>query len=254
MTLSRQIHFPSAPEELEIHSEYGRNWQWVLSPEGSDVAGMWRALGDAEGNIDGGDGTAVGICWTVNDVKEYLGIDDDDPSIDVKVSNAMRTVQMAMERYCNRLFGYRDVHNEMLYKTKGDGWQLHLWPVDSEILIAGVPCREVEIDNQTGVAWFDHYSSTNRLTATYSGGYKPCNWPADLMAVLLGSIGAVYQSFQDGGITNDSAISKITIPDVGTITYDNKTNGEIGSGGAFINGVIPMHWQSTLDFYRLHEC
>lgn len=250
MTLERQIHFPPEPYENEVYSEYGRSWKWVLAPDGSSAPGMWRALGDASDGID----SHVGFCWTVADIKQYLGIDDDDPSIDAKVNGAMMMVQSAMEKYCNRLFGYRDSHSEMLYKTKGDGWQLHLWPVAGDILISGVPCKKVEIDNQTGVAWFDHYSFHNRLTASYSGGYKSCDWPPDLMAVLLGSIGAVYQTLQDGGVTNDSAISKITIPDVGTITYDNKTNGEIGSGGAFINGVIPMHWQSTLDFYRLHEC
>lgn len=254
MRLARQIHFPLAPSENDIHSEYGRKWQWVLAPEGSDVAGMWRALGDADGNIDPNQDGTVNVCWTVADVKHYLGIEDDDPAIDANVANAMGLVQASIEQYCNRLLAYRENHTEMLYKGAGDGWQLHLWPVTDGISVAGIPCKEVEVDNKTGIAWFDHYSYTKRITATYSGGYKPCEWPRELMMVLLGSIGTVYQMMLDGGITNDSAISKITIPDVGTITYDNQTNSEIGSGGSFINGVIPMHWKSTLDFYRLHEC
>ena len=250
MNLTRPIHFPSSPEEGDTYSEYGRTWTWVLAPDGSSATGMWRATGDSVGD----ENESIGFCWTVDDVKQYLGIEDDDPAIDAKVNGAMKVVQSAMENYCNRLFEYRSDHTEMVYKTRGEGWQLHLWPVDGNLLVSGVPCKEVEVDNQTGVAWFDHYSATKRLSVTYSGGYKPCDFPPDLMAVLLGSIGAVYQTLQDGGVTNDSAISKITIPDVGTITYDNKTNGEIGSGRAFIGGVIPMHWQSTLDFYRLHEC
>ena len=248
MNLTRQIHFPSSPEESEIHSEYGRTWQWVLAPAGSAVTGMWRATVDSEENA------SIGFCWTVDDVKKYLGIDEDDPVIDAKVSGAMMVVQTAMERYCNRLFGFNANHREHVYRTRGNGWQVHLWPLKSAVSVDGKETTDLYIDNQTGILFFQGYSGKEPTNLEFAGGYDACDWPPDLMAVLLGSIGAVYQTLQDGGVTNDSAISKITIPDVGTITYDNKTNGEIGSGGAFINGVIPMHWQSTLDFYRLHEC
>jgi hypothetical protein len=193
-------------------------------------------------------------CWTVEDVREHLGLQDSaDPNIDAKIEQSMAMTLSAIERYCNRLFGYRQDYEETIYKTKGDGWQFHLWPVKSQIDVDGVPCNEVTIDNQTGIAWFDHYNYTRLLKVSYSGGYLECDFPADLLAVMFGSISGAYQLITGGQYT-DSAISKITIPDVGTITYDNSTNSNIGFGGAFIGGIIPMHWQSTLDFYRLHEC
>jgi len=196
----------------------------------------------------------MSLCWTVEDIRKHLGLEDStDPNIDAKIEQAMSMTLSAIERYCNRLFGNRDNHTETLYKTKGNGWQLHLWPVTSDIEIDGAVCNEVTIDNQTGVAWFDHYSYTKLLKVTYSGGYTSCNFPPDLLAVMMGSISGAYQLISGGQYT-ESAISKITIPDVGTITYDNSTNSNIGFGGTFIGGVIPIHWQSTLDFYRLHEC
>ena len=210
---------------------------------------MWRASG-AEDIDDPG---FIGFCWTVEDVKKYLGIEDDDPATDAKIKGAMITVQTAIERYCNRFFGFEARHREHVYKTRGEGWQVHRWPIKSAVSVNGEIRTDHYVDNQTGILFFKGYSYKAPADLEFSAGYDSCEWPPDLMAVMLGSIGAVYQTLQDGGIT-DSAISKITIPDVGTITYDNSTNGEIGSGGGFINGVIPVHWQSTLDFYRLHEC
>ena len=242
------ISFPSSPEPGATHSQYGRTWEYVLAPAGSPVPGMWKNADGCSSDDDG-----IGYCWTVESVKNYLGIEGDDPVVDAKIQGAMTVVQTAMERYCNRHFGYMDTYQEHVYETKGDGWQVHLWPIKSAVLVNGDVLEEFYTDNQTGIIFFPGYSWKRPSLLQFAGGYEPCEWPADLMAVMLGSIGAVYQTLQDGGVT-DSAISKITIPDVGTITYDNSTNGEIGSGGAFIGGVIPMHWQSTLDFYRLHEC
>ncbi len=103
-------------------------------------------------------------CWTVEDVREHLGLQDStDPNVDAKIEQAMAMTLSAIERYCNRLFGYRDSFEETVYKTKGDGWQLHLWPVSSRIDVDGVPCTEVTIDNQTGIAWFDHYNYTTLM-------------------------------------------------------------------------------------------
>ena len=193
-------------------------------------------------------------CWTVADVKKHLGLEDStDPDIDAKIEQAMSMTLSAIERYCNRLFAYRSAHEEIIYKTKGDGFQLHLWPVQSSIVVDGVAVKGVTLDYQSGIAWFEHYKQTNLLKVVYSGGYKECEYPPDLLAVMMNSVNGAYQLIT-GTQHTDSTISKVTIPDVGTITYDSSNNSNIGFGGSFIGGVVPMHWQSTLDFYRLYEC
>ena len=198
-------------------------------------------------------GDSIGFCWTVADVKKYLGIDEDDPVIDAKIKQAMAITLSAVERYCNRLFGFRTEFEENIYKAKSDSWQLHLWPVTSQVWVEGEVCDELTVDNQAGILWTERYNNSKVLKVKYSGGYKECEFPPDLLAVLMGSV-SVAVRLTTGELNEDSTISKVTIPDVGTITYDNSTNTNIGFGGAFIGGVVPMHWQSTLDFYRLHEC
>lgn len=193
-------------------------------------------------------------CWTVSDMREHLGlIDSADPNIDAKIEQAMTMTVAAIERYCNRLFSYRNEFEEMIYKTNGEGRQIHLWPVTSDIFVNNKKCNEVKIDNKAGILWLDQYASTDLLTVVYSGGYQECEYPPDLFAVMVNSISGAYQ-LVSGGYNTESAISKVTIPDVGTITYDNSTNANIGFGGSFIGGFIPNQWQSTLDLYRLHEC
>lgn len=197
----------------------------------------------------------MSLCWTVEDIKNHLGLSDSaDPDIDSKIEQAMAITVSTIERYCNRLFAYRTDHAETVYKQNGNGWQLHLWPVkDNRISVNGEPVDNPRVDNQTGVAWFDSYRHTDMCDVLYTGGYDYCDWPPDLLAVLYGSISNGYD-LTVGEITHASSISKVTIPDVGTVTYDNSTSGSINHGGILIGGIVPTNWQSTLDFYRLHEC
>ena len=193
-------------------------------------------------------------CWTVEDVKNHLGLENSiDPNVDGKIEQAMAMTLSSIERYCNRLFGRREDFEETVYKTNGEGRQLHLYPITSKVYVDGVPCNFSTIDNQTGIVWLNQYESTKLLKVTYSGGYEECKFPPDLLAVMLGSIGGAYQ-LVNGTQEAGSSINKVTIPDVGTVTYNNSTGATIGAGTALISGVIPMHWQSVLDFYRLQEC
>lgn len=196
----------------------------------------------------------MALCWTVEVVREHLGLQDStDPNIDAKIEQAMDMTLSSIERYCNRLFGHREEFTETIYKTNGEGRQVHLWPVTSKIFVDGVPCNFASIDNQTGIVWLNQYESTKLLQVTYTGGYEACKFPPDLFAVMMSSIAGAYQLI-NGPQEADSSINKVTIPDVGTITYNNSTGATIGAGTALISGVIPMHWKSVLDFYRLQEC
>lgn len=194
----------------------------------------------------------MALCWAVEDIKNHLGLDD--TVDDSKVEMAMSITVSAIERYCNRLFGYREDHTETVYKQIGGGWQLHLWPIkNNRIWVDSKPISDVKVDNQTGITWFDSNKRTGICDVLYSGGYDACGWPPDLLAVLYGSVVNGYL-LSTGELNAQSTISKVTIPDVGTVTYDNSTSGSINNGGTLIGGIVPINWQSTLDLYRLHEC
>ena len=127
-----------------------------------------------------------------------------------------------------------------------------MWPVEgNQISIDGKPVSSPKVDNQTGVAWFGGYEHVEMCDVTYTGGYEPCDFPPDLLAVLVGSITHAFEITSGGASASDSPISKVTIPDVGTVTYDVKSSNSLIS---YIGGIIPAYYQSVLDLYRLHEC
>ena len=193
----------------------------------------------------------MSLCWTVDSVKDHLGIEDA-PDVDKKIEAAMSVTVAAIERYCNRKFEHRQDFKELAYRANGNGWQVHLWPITSKVYVEGDPV-DFTIDNEAGVIWFEQYKHTETVELQFSGGYQECDWPADLYTVLLGSIKNAWDMVS-GEVVNTSAISRVTIPDVGTVSFDNSSSGSINHGGILIGGIVPSSWQSTLDFYRLHEC
>ena len=237
----REIHWPEGPQQGDIHSEGGRTWEYTLLPPGSSVLGVWRDVGCQ---------SIVALPgWDLESIKEWLGIDG--PDFDDQIAAAMQITMAFVERYCNRLFEYRENHVELQLPVKGNGWQLHLWPVVGDLYIDNTK-NEYLVDNERGVIWFPNYRSTNFHLLQYSGGYKADEWPADLYQVLLNGIKNQWEITIGNGGGDD--ISRITIPDVGTLTYASGTSssGSIGGGGDF--GPLGPSDLMVLDLYRLWEC
>lgn len=247
MSSQRIIHFPDgsngteAPQDGDIHQEYGRQWKYFEMPNEAGVPGVWRAADCTY--IEGGPG------WDLESIKEWLEIIGND--LDDQVIAAMRITMAFVERYCNRLFEYREHHHELQLPVKGHGWQLHLWPIKGGVYIDGVEQKYL-LDNERGVLWFPNYSHKNFNELVYSGGYMPDEWPADLYQVLLNSLKNQWEITIGNGGGDD--ISRITIPDVGTLTYasGSSSSGSIGGGGDF--GPIGPSDLMILDLYRLWEC
>ena len=255
MNQSRIIHWPEGPQQGDIHTEGGRTWEYTEMPPGSTVPGVWRDVGCKEVLADGPG-------WTLDDLKEWLGIEGNDQ--DQRVSNAMKICMAYLERYTNRLWEYRENHRERLYLSKGNGWQIHLWPIKGDVYLASsAPTNngnamhqhmDFQIDNQTGVLWWPGYSVQTPAEAVYSGGYLPDEWPADVLMVLYNMMKNQWVISSGGGSLLAQDISRITIPDVGTITYANggSSSANIGMGADF--GPLSQADQILLDLYRLHEC
>ena len=201
----REIHWPEGPQQGDLHSEGGRTWEYVLLPPNSSVEGVWRDVGCQE--------ITTGPGWDLDSIKDWLEINV--PDYDDQIQAAMKVTMAFVERYCNRLFEWRDNHQELKLPQKGNGWQLHLWPVSGSMYIDGVK-NEYLLDNERGVVWFPNYQHKNFHQLQYSGGYKADEFPADLLQVLLNSIKNQWQ-ISTGGETADK-VSRITIPDVGTIS------------------------------------
>lgn len=248
MSSQRIIHFPdgsdgSPPQQGDIHTEYGRTWKYHEMPTEAGVPGVWRSA-DCE-YISNGPG------WTLDDLKDWLGIEGIDQ--DDAIIRAMKICMAYLERYTNRLWEYREGHRERLYLSKGNGWQIHLWPIKGDVYINQAHV-DFQIDNQTGILWWPGYNVHPPVEAVYSGGYLPDEWPADILMVLYNMMKNQWEIQGGGGSSLGQDISRITIPDVGTITYANggSSSANIGLGADF--GPLSQADQILLDLYRLHEC
>ena len=220
------------------------------------------------------------MAWTLEDIKDHLGEGGStDPDIDIKVEAAMKQAMAFVERYCNRLFEYRADYNEYVRHVKGEGVQLHLWPFKGDItaidqegnVIADWPYLAHPIadpisgkavkmysgghwaDSQTGIVWWSSYTRKMPLFFQYEGGYMPDEYPADLLMVLMNTVGNSWSMAAGGSTVEAGAISKMTVPDVGTIHY-NTGGSDSGSGGGGALGPISGADSMILDLYRLHEC
>lgn len=218
------------------------------------------------------------MAWNLEDIKDHLGVTD--PDQDAQVEAAMRVAMAFVEKYCNRYFEYRENYVEYVRHVRGEGVQLHLWPFAGDILaidkdrivIAEWPYMSDPIadpisgggisygqakhwaDSQTGIVWWPGYRTKDPLLFEYNGGYTENTWPADLYYVLLNTVKNAY-GLQAGGSTLEAgAISKMTVPDVGTITYASGDSGGAGVGGGGSVGPISGADTMILDLYRLNEC
>jgi hypothetical protein len=157
--------------------------------------------------------------------------------------------------------------------------QLHLWPFAGDILaidqdrvvIAEWPYMSHPIadpisggnisysqaghwaDSQTGIVWWPGYTRKEPLVFEYNGGYTEDKWPADLLMVLMNTVGNAWEAAAGGSTVEAGAISKMTVPDVGTIHY-NVGGGDSNAGGSGALGPISGADSMILDLYRLHEC
>lgn len=238
----REIHWPDSPQQGDIHSEGGRTWEYVVMPPGSSVNGVWRDVGCRELVTDGPG-------WTVDDIKDWLGIIGDD--LNDQIGVAMKVTVAYVERYCNRLFEYRENHTELQLPVKGNGWQLHLWPVKGDVYVDGEKTNYL-MDNERGVIWFPNYRKTNFRELFYSGGYLPDEWPYALYQVLLNAVKNQWEISHGGGVGDE--VSRITIPDVGTLTYASGSSASTNIGVGTDFGPISQRDQVVLDLYRLWEC
>ncbi len=242
MSQLREINWPDGPQQGDIHTEGGRTWEYVLMPPDSSVEGVWRDVGCKDIVVDG-------PSWTLDYIKDWLGIEGNDQ--DDQILSAMKVTMAFVERYCNRLFEYRENHLELKLPKVRKGFQLHLWPVSGKVQANGV-YAEYTVDDWAGILWFKERKHDDFTELRYNGGYMPDEWPADLLSVLLNSVKNQWAIYF--GPANSTSISRVTIPDVGTISYDTKadSNTNIGLGASF--GPVSQSDQMVLDFYRLHEC
>lgn len=183
-----------------------------------------------------------------------------DATQDVELQAALDVSLSLAEKYCNRLFMYAS-QRATFYHVNSGQVQLRRFPVDVEV--AHTPQNaKFHVHKVQGVIIFEEAPMLDEFHFDYSGGYKVL--PAELEFALwqiFDRAWSLYTAAAGGGGGSAGAagaISRITLQDVGSITYANANAAAAGvpdgAGLASGAGVAPFTAISILDLYRLESC
>jgi hypothetical protein len=195
-----------------------------------------------------------GIEWTLEKAKSILGITG--TTQDVEVELAMLTSMAIAESYCNRKF-LRATDNVEFHEHSLDHvLDLKRYPIvqvkvtdlktDTEI-----PATAYSVYNNHGLVKLRCINpSYTDLAVEVTGGYELL--PGDVGAAMYGIL-QTYWNSKGGSTVAPGAIDSITIPDVGTVRFNNGNTSSSSSGGS---GLMSQYGSSLslLDSYRSIPC
>jgi hypothetical protein len=180
---------------------------------------------------------------------------------DTVIQASLNAALSLAERYCDRLFMY-GTQRATFYHVDSERLQLRRFPVDQEIKFEPSGVKH-HIHKVQGIVILDADVVHEEVHVDYSGGYRTL--PDDLelaLWMIFDEVWKLSQSSSSGGgggagqVSGD--ISRITLQDVGSITYS--TGG--GGAGAAVGGTrlagdgspVPFTALSILDLYRVEVC
>lgn len=148
------------------------------------------------------------------------------------------------ERYCDRRLAYAS-ETVKFYHFEGDTMFLPRYPIEQVVSSTGLPA-EVKIHHRLGTLEFHSPTFIEEAEISYAGGYQV--YPLDLELALWGIFDTVWPAVNGGATVAAGAIDSITIPDVGTVRYNNSSSS--GTGNANVLGP----YSGILDTYRRLTC
>ena len=90
------------------------------------------------------------------------------------------------------------------------------------------------------------------VEVTYDGGYTTGDIPLALQLVVLDIFDSVYKE-ATGAALSGSGISSVSVPNVGTVRFDNSA-GKSSQYGAGSYPLIPQSAFGILDMYKRRKC
>jgi hypothetical protein len=168
---------------------------------------------------------------------------------DTLVQTAITTTLEIAERYCDRKFTYA-AETVKFYHFLGETFFLPRYPVQDVISHTGLP-DQMKVHHRLGTVELHYAQFIEEAEFVYTGGYSVL--PADLELALWGIFNGVWPSINGGSSVAVGAIDSITIPDVGTIRYNNSGSSASSSASAGNANVLGPYY-SILDTYRRVTC
>ena len=179
---------------------------------------------------------------------------------DALVISALNAALAIAENYCDRRFLYKrdtvafyDAHSR---KLSLDRYPLvSINAISSKGSSSQISASTYHVHNWSGMLLFHGAPFFDELDIDYNGGYQTL--PADLELALWMIFDAVWPSFNStAGATTvgGGTINSITVPDVGTIRFDNGSSGGGANGASGAVGLISANAINILQPYRREAC
>ncbi len=169
---------------------------------------------------------------------------------DALITTGINTALAVAERFCDRKFSYAS-ETVKFYHFFGDTLFLPRYPVESIVTSTGLP-TQYKVHHRLGIIELHSPQEIEEASISYTGGYKVL--PDDLELALWGIFDNLWPSVKGGASqVAAGAIDSISIPDVGTIRYNNNAGSGAGSSNANSGGVYGTFF-SILETYRRVTC
>jgi hypothetical protein len=187
---------------------------------------------------------------TLDSLRTRAGVLATDASKDAEIDIAFLAALDMMEVFLDRKLRF-GTYTERLTHFFGAVASLSAYPIaqdklTKEPVVAVTPRHNIfHVETETGLVRFDCYVREHQVEVVYDGGYEVL--PSTLALALLLIFDAVWSSFAGGAIAT-GVVSRVTVPDVGTISYD--TGAASAGAGSSGDGLIPPTAASMLQPYR----
>ena len=183
-----------------------------------------------------------------------IGLQATDTSRDEELKSAIDFALAVAEQYCDRRFLWK-VEESTFYYTSASGYNLTRYPVSRIRSLtlgdnkSGIGSNRYKMHYAHGILLLDKALVSRQISIVYEGGYQ--DLPADLVIALWGIFDVIWAQMQGGAAVAAGEIDSITIPDVGTVRFNNKTADS--SAGSSSNTIYGINF-NLLDKYRRVEC
>jgi len=163
-----------------------------------------------------------GPLFDIEFYRARIGLAPTDPSKDDEIKQVLAVSLGMMETYLDRKLIKGD-YTEVITHKAGESIQLSAYPIDAIIDVHNLN-RKYHVDEPIGLIQFDGSTIRHQIIVDYNGGYDPL--PNDLQFVLMQVFDGVWYSVENssGGSTG-TAIDKMVIADVGSISWKVPTDG-----------------------------
>lgn len=190
---------------------------------------------------------------SVEDMKEYLGIDPGDTDYDDFLEEQINVVQEAIENYTRRKFELTD-YIQTFYSSDYE-WnsrlELFFYPVTSISKIASdnVDITGYRVNKPSGILTYrEGFHHGEELIVEYTAGYDAGEVPAIIMSTLKSIVQERYNLKASGaGINFGSDVQRISIPGAISIDFDYSLQNNDRKTDF---GLILGNYINVLDFYR----